>query len=44
MGEMKDITREGEIRRTKKKVVGCVQDLVGEKRLSVQFFMGRRKR
>ena len=40
---MEDNTREGIIRRTRKEVVGCVQDLVGKKRFSVQFLYRQKK-
>ena len=43
VGEMEDNTREGRSRRMRKEVVGCVQDVVGKKKLLVQFEDGKRK-
>ena len=35
--EMEENTREGKIMRTKKEVVGCVQDMLGKKKFVVKF-------
>ena len=37
VGELENITREGRSRRMRKEVVGCVQSVVGKKKLPVQF-------
>ena len=37
VGEMEDNTREVRIRVISKEVLGCVQDVLGKKRLLVQF-------
>ena len=37
VGEMEENTREGRSRRTRKEVVGCVQDVVGKKNFLGQF-------
>ena len=41
--DMEENTRKGRIRRTGKEVVGCVQDVVGEKEFLVQFEDGQKK-
>ena len=41
---MEENTREGRIRRMRKELVGCVQDVVGKKKLVVQFKKIRRKK
>ena len=35
VGELENITREGSIRRNRKEVVGCVQDLYGKNKFLV---------
>ena len=40
---MENITREVRIRRMRKEVVGCVQSVVGKKKLLVQFEDGQKK-
>ena len=40
--ELEDITREGRIRRMRKEVVGCVQDIVGKKKFLVQLKYGQK--
>ena len=37
VGEMEENTREGRIRRMRKELMGCVQAVVGKKKLLVQF-------
>ena len=37
VGELEKITREGRIRRMRKDVLGCVQSVVGNKKLLVLF-------
>ena len=37
VGELEEITREGRTRRTRKEVAGCVQVIVGKKKLLAQF-------
>ena len=37
VGEMEENTREGRIRRMRKEMMGCVQAVVGKKKLVVQF-------
>ena len=41
VGEMEDNTREGRSRRMRKYVVGCVQTVVGKKRLLFQLEYGK---
>ena len=43
VGELEQISREGRSRRMRKEVVGCVQSVVGKKKLLVQFKDGQRK-
>ena len=43
VGDIEDNTREGIIMRTRKEMVGCVQDLVGKNRLLVQLKYGNKK-
>ena len=37
VGDMEKKAREGRIRSTRKDVVGCVQDVIGKKKILVQF-------
>ena len=41
--ELEKVIREGRIRRMRKEVVGCVQDVVGKKKFPVQFEDGQKK-
>ena len=41
--KMEENTPEGRIRRMRKEVVGCVHDMVGKKKLLVQFEYGQKK-
>ena len=43
VGELEEITSEGRSRRIRKEVVGCVQDVLGEKIFLVQFRYGNKK-
>ena len=43
VGELEIITREGRIRRMRKEVVGCVQSVVGKKKLFVRFKYGQKR-
>ena len=43
IGEIHENTREGRSTRTRKDVVGCFQDVLGKKRLLVQFEDGKKK-
>ena len=43
VGESEKIKREGRSRRMRKYVVGCVQSVVGKKKLLVQFKDGHKK-
>ena len=43
VGELEGIKREGRISRRRKKVVGCVHDVVGKKNFLVQFEDGENK-
>ena len=40
---MEDNTREGRIRRVRKDLMGCVQDVMGKKKLVVQFKKNQKK-
>ena len=40
---MEENTREGRIRRMRKELIGCVQDVVGRKQLSVQLKKNQKK-
>ena len=44
VGEMEENTREGRIRRMRKELMGCVQAVVGKKKLLAQFKKIRRKK
>ena len=43
VGDIEEDTREGIIMRMRKEMVGCVQDLVGKKKLLVQLKYGNKK-
>ena len=43
VGELENISREGRRRSMKKEVVGCVQDVAGNKNFLVQFEDGKKK-
>ena len=43
VGDMEENTREGRNSRIRKEVVGCVQDVVGNKKFLVQFGYGQNK-
>ena len=43
VGEIEENTREGRSRRTRKEVVGCVQDVSGKKNFLIQFLYGKKK-
>ena len=43
VGELENITREVRSRRMRKDMVGCVQSVVGKKKLLVQFENGNKK-
>ena len=43
VGELEKITREGKIRRIRKEVVVCAQDVGGEKKLLIQFEDGKQE-
>ena len=43
VGELENITREGRSRRIRKDAVGCVQIVVGNKNILVQFKYGQKK-
>ena len=43
VGDMEERIKEGRIRRTRKEMVGCVQDLVGGNNFLVQFKDGKRR-
>ena len=43
VGELENIAREGRSRRMRKEVVGCVQSVVGKKKLLVQFKDGQKR-
>ena len=43
VGEMEDNTKEVRIMRTSNEVVGCVQDVVNNRKLLVQFYYEKKK-
>ena len=43
VGDIKENTREGRIRKMRNEVAGCVQTVIGKKKLSVQLIYGQKK-